>query len=557
MSVQFVVKWFLCINLFFGVVYSFCFLFDLPFFYTTGPCALNFVLLYFMMDQPNKSKVKENAEKNDYKAQYLKVIGKQRDLKPTDERSMKEKWNFYRKWLYKFSEENLIGIDFLKNDLEKFFWCHELTVAEFGPIMAYYMSVHYNLFLGTVVHLGTEKHLKICKNMGDNVGCFCFTEMHAGVYSGSVVDTTATWTGKGFSLHSNDPKNWISLGEQAQLGVVMANLIFKGENKGPHFFFVDFSKITHVQSLDDRTPNTVYRGPVKEKNVLIGLDNAVLQFNEIQLPYDSLLDKYVSIEAEEYKAVGGKFSFMKVLSRLISGRLCIASAAWAAVNSIFDEAKEYCENKTIHLYYDKHTKTTVTAQMNSLGHIKKLFNQFDAENIIVQNYICWVQKYFAKHYENPDEILLNSIFMAKSYCTERAIDLTNEIKKDLGTMAFYTENRIDGLQEALYTLVVVEGDNKLLKQQIVKGLLSKAQKKPLKLLKTFFTKANSDYIGHLLHLLMHVLTSSSNKTKAFMNNLDKVFPVATSFSRFEMYELYVKEHGYDTHAENYRNFMEF
>ena len=53
---------------------------------------------------------------------------------------------------------------------------------------------------------GTEKHLKICRNMKDNVGCFCFTEMQAGVYSGSVVDTTATWTGNGFVLHSNDPK---------------------------------------------------------------------------------------------------------------------------------------------------------------------------------------------------------------------------------------------------------------------------------------------------------------------------------------------------------------
>ena len=68
--------------------------------------------------------------------------------------------------------------------------------------------MHYNLFAGTVVALGSEEHfdvLETASNRGE-IGCnFCLTEKYAGVNSGLVVETTAEYDEKTkeFVFHSN------------------------------------------------------------------------------------------------------------------------------------------------------------------------------------------------------------------------------------------------------------------------------------------------------------------------------------------------------------------
>ena len=81
-------------------------------------------------------------------------------------------------------------------------------------------TVQYNLFAGTVLGLGGPEQVALLETFQEKgeLGCFALTEKLAGVNSGLVVQTTATWLPEkqGFILHSpteGSHKNWISQGK--------------------------------------------------------------------------------------------------------------------------------------------------------------------------------------------------------------------------------------------------------------------------------------------------------------------------------------------------------
>lgn len=86
-------------------------------------------------------------------------------------------------------------------------------------------------------------HLRLLEDMQakGQLGCFALTEKLAGVNSGLVVETTATWDQGSQTFELNTPypgaaKNWISQGVVADYAVVMASLVMGGKNLGPHAF---------------------------------------------------------------------------------------------------------------------------------------------------------------------------------------------------------------------------------------------------------------------------------------------------------------------------------
>lgn len=107
-------------------------------------------------------------------------------------------------------------------------------------------TVQYNLFAGSIVALGSEKqrdHLYSLQKDGA-LGCFAFTECGAGVLSGAVCETIATYSPKTKTFKINSPtessvKKWISQGMYAEYAVILANVLLEenGKNVGPHLFF--------------------------------------------------------------------------------------------------------------------------------------------------------------------------------------------------------------------------------------------------------------------------------------------------------------------------------
>lgn len=410
-------------------------------------------------------------------------------------RSQSELFKAFRAQLSCLRKHGLIQSRHILDNIEQFFWCHEFCSEYLSPTLAYYMSVNFNLFAGTVIQLGTEKHAFALEDVDKTeLGCFCMTEVEAGVYSGSVINTIAEWDAKKkvFRLHSRDAKYWISLGYQSKFGVVIANLVFKGENKGPHVFLVDFSKLSHVDTNGKEAApggeeeehkgltNAVSRELMPGKTLLVGLDNAVLRFHNVELARDALLDKYVQVTEEgEYEAEGGKFRFIRVLSRLLSGRLCIAVCAVAMLKAVVADLRRYAAAKEVHLFFDKYTKTTKTAAMDTLPKVRGCLARVAARIPKYEAYLEKVKGLYARDFAEPTPALTRGIFVAKSFLTYQVTRHINELKEVVGTIGLLQKSRLGQVGDTGYSLLVVEGDNNLLQQGIVKMLMDDVKRSPL------------------------------------------------------------------------------
>jgi acyl-CoA oxidase len=151
--------------------------------------------------------------------------------------------------LRELTKTNLLHATDLHNNPARFFEAHRVLArhaVKHGPGFWIRFTVHYNLFAGTVLAVGNDEQvasLAELQNAGQ-LGCFSLTEKLAGVQSGLVVQTTATYDGEGgFTLNTPSigaRKNWISQGFTADKTVVMADLIMEGKSLGPHAFLMDF-----------------------------------------------------------------------------------------------------------------------------------------------------------------------------------------------------------------------------------------------------------------------------------------------------------------------------
>lgn len=135
-------------------------------------------------------------------------------------------------------------------DHQRFFEAHRLLArktVKHGPGFWIRFTVHYNLFAGTILAVGSDEQVDdlAAYQAEGKLGCFSLTEKLAGVLSGFIVDTTATYDRDidGFVINSpttGSKKNWISQGFTADKTVVLADLRVGGESKGPHAFVMDF-----------------------------------------------------------------------------------------------------------------------------------------------------------------------------------------------------------------------------------------------------------------------------------------------------------------------------
>jgi len=134
--------------------------------------------------------------------------------------------------LARFCRAGFISVADFAADPRRIFAAHEVA-ALVDPSMATKMTVQFNLFGGTVLKLGTERHhAQILRGIDDAsaMGCFCLTELSYG-NNAVEMETTATYdpARQVFDLHSpttGSAKYWITNGAvHAQWAVVFARLL--------------------------------------------------------------------------------------------------------------------------------------------------------------------------------------------------------------------------------------------------------------------------------------------------------------------------------------------
>lgn len=306
------------------------------------------------------------------------------------------------------------------------------------------------------------------------LGCFNLTEKYAGVNSGLVVQTTATWVEEKQMFLIESPsegakKNWISQGLTASWTVVIANLCVKGKFYGPHGF---------VLQMRDETTGELFPGfsceDMGRKTVANDLDNARVSFNGVWADRSALLSRFAEIRDDKYVQTTKERMRIEILGqRLLTGRLAIAQASCKFAQKLFEMTKDYAMKKKC--WAPKGMKQPSLAEV---PHIAAIFAEGEAQLDVLDRFNRAVEKNLNKILRSntiPDAQMVEEIAVAKIKSVQTAVTLTDKLGREVGSYALMHESGF-GSTHWLYMCQFAEGDSRILLQKLARDSMKSFSK---------------------------------------------------------------------------------
>jgi len=362
----------------------------------------------------------------------------------------------------------------LETNPERFFEAHRILVDPIkrGPGFWIRFTVQYNLFAGTVLGLGGEEQKQELERIQEKgqLGCFGLTEKLAGVNSGLVVNTTATWDKQKqcFNLHSPDKgayKNWISQGLLADKCAVIADLRVDGHSHGPHGFLMDLRR-------DGVVVPGVELGDMGRKTTGNDLDNAWIAFHNVVLPKSALLNRFADIVDDKYVQTGKTKMRIEVIGqRLLSGRVAVAQAALEFARKLYTNTKAYSDNK-------KCWSPKGSPPLTDIPHLKALYAEADKELTRLSAYAGVVEGKLngcLRDNRIPSTQLVQAIAVCKVVSVEKAIELCFRLKQEVGSYALMGDTGFEHM-DFLQCCKFAEGDGRILMQKLARDRVKEAVK---------------------------------------------------------------------------------
>jgi len=384
-----------------------------------------------------------------------------------------EPWQVSAQRFSKLLTSGYLALDeVLGNGMRDFFAAHRVLAESLCGSLGIRLTVQFNLFAGTVLATGSPEQiaaLGAAHEQGE-AGCFLLTERGAGVVSGLVVETIATWTPEGFKLHSPGPdseKVWISQGLAARWGVVIARLIdASGKDQGPQGFLLDM------------TTCGVSRKDMGAKTSFNSLDNACVSFDNVMMPHSTLLSRYGDTRPDgTFHAKGnhGAPTFQIVAQRLLSGRICISDAAITYFSTVLRDCEAYAGRRLVYVSQDQQTT------LRSLPYMAATFDRLHAGLTVHRHFIQWLQDEFAVRLDTALEHgndkesreLINLIAASKVEAVEFAINAVHLLRRNVGSYGLMQDSPFGSRNEILFCCRFAEGDSRVLQQMLTRDLVKR------------------------------------------------------------------------------------
>ncbi|MDO3398706.1 acyl-CoA dehydrogenase family protein [Mycolicibacterium neoaurum] len=340
-------------------------------------------------------------------------------------------------------------------------------------------GVQWGLFGGAIENLGTERHHNAyVRKLIDLelLGCFAMTETGHGSDVQSL-ETTATYDPQTqeFVIDSPTPssrKDYIGgAAETARVAAVFAQLITKGEGHGVHCFVVPIRDDAGNDLPGVTTSDCHYKGG------LPGVDNGRIQFDQVRIPRENLLNKYADVAEDgtytsPIENKGRRFFTM--LGTLIRGRVTVGGSAGAAARVALDIATRYALERR---QFEAPGSENEVLIMDYLVHQRRLFPLIAKSYALqfAQNELV-AKCHELQTAENPDaeeqrelESRAAGLKAANTWHATRAIQ---EAREACGGAGYLAENRLIALKADTDVFTTFEGDNHVLTQLVAKELLT-------------------------------------------------------------------------------------
>ena len=257
----------------------------------------------------------------------------------------------------------------------------------------------------------------------------------------------------------------------ARVAAVFAQLITEGEGHGVHCFVVP------IRDDDGNDLPGVTTSDCQYKGGLPGVDNGRIQFDQVRIPRENLLNKYADV------AEDGTYSspienpgrrFFTMLGTLIRGRVTVGGSAGAAARVALDIATRYALERR---QFEAPGAEEEVLIMDYLVHQRRLFP------LIAKSYALQFaqNELVAKCHElqtsdDPDaeeqrelESRAAGLKAANTWHATRAIQ---EAREACGGAGYLAENRLIALKADTDVFTTFEGDNHVLTQLVAKELLT-------------------------------------------------------------------------------------
>ncbi|KAG0576315.1 hypothetical protein KC19_5G071100 [Ceratodon purpureus] len=374
-----------------------------------------------------------------------------------------------------FLLRNGVFKDFLKdNSIENSL--KQMAVWEvlgiFDHALSVKLGVHFILWGGSIVSLGTQRHhdkwLRITEEL-KVFGCFAMTELgHGSNVRGIETVTTYDPSTQEFIIDTpceSAQKYWIGgAAKHATHTIVFSQLLIDGKNEGVHAF------ICQIRDANGRWCRGIRIADCGHKTGLNGVDNGRIWFDKVRIPRENLLNAVADVTPDgqyvsSIKNPDQRFGvFMAPLS---SGRVTIAMHATNQAKVGLATALRYALTRRAFSVSTYEPEMLLLDYPSHQHRLLPLLAKTYAMNFAALD----LKKLHLK--KNPEDSkvvhVISSGFKAMfSWHSQRTLQ---ECREACGGQGLKTENRIGNLKAEYDVQSTFEGDNNVLMQQVSKALL--------------------------------------------------------------------------------------